>query len=86
MNTQDHNSIIQNLEATCGCTFAARTAAEAMRQLVIEHHTMIKTLQHAAYVLAEELNEQTPELVALRYRIIGDIKAVTPEYYGEVRK
>lgn len=85
MNTQDHNTIIQNLEATCGCTFAARTAAEAMRQLVTEHHAMIKTLQHAAHVLAE-LNEQTPELLALRHRIIGDIKAVTPEYFGEVRK
>lgn len=37
-----HDQIIQQLEATCGCTSAARTAAAAMRQLLDEHTQLVE--------------------------------------------
>lgn len=45
MKPRDHDGILHDLEATCGCTNAARTAAEAMRNLLDDHATMVQALR-----------------------------------------
>ncbi len=60
-----------------------KTQAEidANSRLIASAPTMLKTLQRAAYLLAE-LPNQTPQMLALRSEIVAAISDAAPEYYG----
>jgi hypothetical protein len=60
---------------------ARRETMTANARLIAAAPRMSAAIKRTASLLAE-MNDQTPQIIALRHEIIETIKASTPEYFG----
>lgn len=51
--TTNYSNIIKNLEMTCGCTHAAKSAAEAMRELIAQRDQFIGEALAARHLITK---------------------------------